>query len=91
MKKLFLIVSLFGLLVPDQLFPAAPAGAAGAGKVDENLLVYTLAGPNGHTNEVNSVAFSPDGSRVVTGSWDNTAKIWGAAKLGHKTKHAGKG
>ena len=30
----------------------------------------------GHTNEVNSVAWSPDGKRVVTGSDDKTAKIW---------------
>ena len=27
---------------------------------------------------VNSAAFSPDGSRIVTASWDNTARIWDA-------------
>jgi hypothetical protein len=32
----------------------------------------------GHTSVVSSVAFSPDGTRVVTGSWDNTAKVWEA-------------
>jgi hypothetical protein len=33
----------------------------------------------GHADDVFSVAFSPDGKRVVTGSNDNTAKIWDAA------------
>ena len=32
----------------------------------------------GHEQYVYSVAFSPDGKRVVTGSNDNTAKIWDA-------------
>jgi len=30
----------------------------------------------GHTSHVLSVAFSPDGQRLATGSWDYTAKIW---------------
>jgi WD40 repeat protein len=30
----------------------------------------------GHTDKICSVAFSPDGTRIVTGSMDNTAKIW---------------
>jgi len=30
----------------------------------------------GHTHEINAVAISPDNSFIVTGSWDNTAKIW---------------
>jgi hypothetical protein len=29
-------------------------------------------------NSVASARFSPDGKRVVTGSWDNTARIWNA-------------
>jgi hypothetical protein len=32
----------------------------------------------GHTNAVWSVAFSPDGTRIVTGSADQTAKVWDA-------------
>ena len=30
----------------------------------------------GHTNAVYSVAFSPDGKSLVSGSWDNTVKVW---------------
>jgi hypothetical protein len=33
----------------------------------------------GHDLVVNSAAFSPDGSRIVTASQDNTARIWDAA------------
>ncbi len=32
----------------------------------------------GHTKDVRSVAFSPDGTRIVTGSYDSTAKVWDA-------------
>jgi WD40 repeat protein len=33
----------------------------------------------GHTNVVNSVAFSADGRQVVAGSWDKTVRLWDAA------------
>ncbi|REK12571.1 MAG: serine/threonine protein kinase [Planctomycetota bacterium] len=33
----------------------------------------------GHTDDVTSVAFSPDGRRVLTGSSDRLAKIWDAS------------
>ena len=38
--------------------------------------LHTLAG---HTDAVNSAAFSPDGKLVVTASGDNTAKVWDVA------------
>jgi len=37
----------------------------------------TLAG---HTGPVRGVAFSPDGTRVLTGSHDNTAGLWSVFK-----------
>jgi WD40 repeat protein len=32
----------------------------------------------GHTGPVMSVAFSRDGGRIVTGSWDATVRVWDA-------------
>jgi len=39
----------------------------------------SLAELKGHTSVVNSAAFSPDGTRIVTASDDQTARVWDAA------------
>jgi WD40 repeat protein len=38
-----------------------------------------LRGLQGHCNWINSVAFSPDGSQLVSGSRDNTVRLWSLA------------
>jgi WD40 repeat protein len=41
--------------------------------------VLSVGGPlEGHTGGVNSVAYSPDGQRIISGSDDNTIRIWDA-------------
>ena len=40
----------------------------------------------GHSDEVTCIDFSPDGSRVMTGAGDNTARLWNAAKGGDSLK-----
>ena len=47
--------------------------AAAVGHSDWRLIL------SGHESDVTSAAFSPDGSRIVTASADETARIWDAA------------
>ncbi|RXW12284.1 hypothetical protein EST38_g13570 [Candolleomyces aberdarensis] len=42
--------------------------------------INCLSELQGHTNTVRAVAISPDGKRIVSGSWDNTIRIWDMEK-----------
>ena len=61
---------------------AAMAGVAEEKGTEPRALV-------GHTDPVYSVDFTSDGSRIVTGSFDKTLKLWDAATLKPLRTYAG--
>ncbi|KAJ5908983.1 hypothetical protein N7495_001665 [Penicillium taxi] len=56
--------------IPNQIQPLP------AVKDSWSLSLQTL---EGHSDSVTSVAFSPDGLTLASGSWDNTIKLWDTA------------
>jgi WD40 repeat protein len=53
-------------------------GMAGELKVWDADTGVELLSPKGHTHAVKGVAYSPDGKRIVSASWDHTVKMWDA-------------
>ena len=56
-------------------FGLAPVGR-GQEQPKQSVLPYEL---EGHESSINSVAYTPDGSHVVTGSSDMTVRLWETA------------
>ncbi len=69
--------------VPPRLARTGPASslAPGIGRHESGIATSGTLGAemDGHNNWIVAVAFSPNGSRVVTGSRDGTARVWDAA------------
>jgi WD40 repeat protein len=72
-------LALYGLGLRRKLHPSAnsasPLDAELAAAVSQSGWRLVLGG---HEQAVLSAAFSPDGSRILTASYDNTARIWDA-------------
>ncbi|MBK9248613.1 MAG: PD40 domain-containing protein [Ignavibacteria bacterium] len=83
MKHLFIVSILMVLTVSsnslasqdDKNSSSAPTDARGMSGTP-GTVQFTLSG---HTRRVKTVAWSPDGTKIVTTSGDETAKIWSAA------------
>ena len=54
----------------------ARSGNAGKGWLSRLADAWQVRQFIGHTNNVTSVSFSPDGQYILTGSLDNTARLW---------------
>ncbi|KAG2750121.1 WD40 repeat-like protein, partial [Suillus brevipes Sb2] len=64
------------VLSPDSKKVASSGGSDGAVKlwsIDTGKVIRTWTG---HTKQVTSVCWSPDGGRVVSGSDDRTFRVW---------------
>ena len=40
------------------------------------LINFVAGKPDAHSDYITSVAFSLDGTKIVSGSWDKTIKVW---------------
>ena len=44
---------------------------------DAESLTMIAENQNVHSKQISSVQFSPNGALIVSGSWDQTIKVWG--------------
>ena len=82
--KIFSLIAVFTALFigceePNDGTDSPTGGGNGGTEVDYTKFkcLKTLAG---HSYSVLSVAYSPDGKRIISGSADNTIKIWEAKR-----------
>ena len=52
----------------------------GCACADASTLALVAQKTSAHSDVVHSVGFSPDGTRIVSGSGDSSMKVWGARR-----------
>jgi WD40 repeat protein len=67
------------LLLAIEAAKRAPTSQAEDALRQSLQLSHVRAFMEGHEAQLESIAFSPDGKRVVTASFDNTGRVWDAA------------
>ena len=67
-----------GVRMPSQPLHIQPSVHTLMPLTGASSLALVAEKQNAHSNWVTSVAFSPDGKTIVSGSYDNTLKVWGA-------------
>lgn len=84
-RELRAIVGSFPISRNLAISPAGELMAYSSDSYDVGLVPADLAVPpreyRAHDRVVSCLAFSPDGARLATGSWDQTAKIWDLRSL----------
>lgn len=68
-----IILEVLGRSAPGAYSPEALSVFQEARAADDEILVIA-----GHTERIRSAEFSPDGKRIVTASFDHTARLWDA-------------
>jgi WD40 repeat protein len=75
--KHFSLFLIFLMLTGELITHAQQSGDRATISADNAALVIELGRLDGHEGSVNSVAFNPDGTRLVSGGDDSTVRIWG--------------
>ena len=80
--KIFSLIAVFTALFIGCEEPQdgtdTPTGGGNSGTEVDYTKFKCLQTLEGHSDNVYSVAYSPDGTKIISGSGDNTVKIWNA-------------
>jgi WD40 repeat protein len=74
-----MLLALRGMPVAEAAQPRPLISETRTALVDAALAQRELLVLRGHEQHVWAAAFSADGARIVSGSWDGTARVWDAA------------